>query len=93
MSSRFRHPLVAVGVTLLVLFGTQVLAEFYVVRTYAGPIATKISMTVLYAYTAVYLLLALGLLFRRRESVRTLVGRTVSTVRSAFSADGAERGA
>ena len=79
------------AVTLLVLFGTQVLAEFYVIRVYTEPVATNVSMTVLYAYTAVYLLLGLGLFVRRRESVRVLVDRTVSTARSALDTGGTER--
>ena len=79
------------AVTLLVLFGTQVLAEFYVIRVYTEPVATNVSMTVLYVYTAVYLLLGLGLFVRRRESVRVLVDRTVSTARSALDAGGTER--
>ncbi|ESP88537.1 sodium/calcium exchanger protein [Candidatus Halobonum tyrrellensis] len=72
------------AVGLLVLFLTQVLAEFYVIRTYAEPAATEVSMTILYAYTAVYVLLGVGLFATRRESLRRLGRRTASTARAAL---------
>jgi cation:H+ antiporter len=72
------------AVTLLVLFATQVLAEFFVIRTFAEPAATNVSMTILYAYTAVYVVLGVGLFVQRRDSVRHLAGRTVSNARAAF---------
>ena len=77
------------AIALLVLFVTQVLAEFYVIRALTGPAATNVSMTILYAYTAVYLVLAAGLFARRRESVRELGARTAAAARSALgSTDG-----
>jgi hypothetical protein len=60
------------------------LAEFYVVRTHAEPAATEISMLVLYAYTAVYLVLDAGLFVGCRGSVRILVARTVANARAAL---------
>ncbi|UPW01364.1 sodium:calcium antiporter [Halorussus gelatinilyticus] len=72
------------AVTLLVLFATQVLAEFYVIRTYAEPAATRISMSILYAYTAVYVVLGVGLLIARREGVRELLKRSTSNARTAL---------
>lgn len=69
------------AVALLLLFVTQVLAEFYVIQTYAEPAATNVSMSILYAYTAVYVVLGAGLFITRRESVRGLTERTVSTAR------------
>ncbi|WP_227379845.1 sodium/calcium exchanger protein [Haladaptatus halobius] len=72
------------AVALLVLFVTQVLAEFYVIQIYAEPTATNISMTILYAYTGVYIVLGIGLFITRRESVRRLVKRTLSTARAAL---------
>ncbi|MFB6141149.1 MAG: sodium:calcium antiporter [Halosimplex sp.] len=69
------------------LFATQVLAEFYVVRAYAEPAAAELSMAILYAYTAVYLLLGAALFVRRRESVRGLLRRTVANARAALRGD------
>ena len=74
------------GITLLVLFLTQVFTEFAIVRTVAEPRATELSILVLYAYTAVYLSLAVVLLYRRRGSVLHLVRRTATDARSAFGA-------
>ncbi|ELZ31183.1 sodium/calcium exchanger membrane region [Halogeometricum pallidum JCM 14848] len=76
------------AVTLLVLFVTQVLAEFYVIQTYGEPAATNLSMTILYAYTAVYLVLGFALFFKRRESLTELVGRTLSNARDAVGGGG-----
>jgi cation:H+ antiporter len=72
------------AVALLGLFATQVLAEFYVIQTYSEPAATNVSMTILYAYTAVYVVLGVGLFVLRRDSVRHLVRRTVSNARAAL---------
>jgi len=70
------------AIALLVLFTSQVLAEFYVIRTYADP--TDISITILLAYTVVYLVLALVLFYRRRASLRRLWERTFRAARSAL---------
>ncbi|WP_049987552.1 sodium/calcium exchanger protein [Halobellus rufus] len=72
------------ALALLGLFVTQVAAEFYIVQAYAEPTATSLSMAILYAYTAVYVVLGVGLVIRRRESVHELLERTVSTARSAL---------
>ncbi|RBI59126.1 sodium:calcium antiporter [halophilic archaeon] len=72
------------AVVLLVLFVTQVLAEFYVIQAYAKPTATNLSMDILYAYTAVYIILGIGLFIMRRNSVRQLVKQTFSTARAAL---------
>ncbi len=74
------------AVTLLVLFLTQVFAEFAIIRTVAEPRATELSILVLYAYTAVYLALAAVLLVKRREAVARLLRATVQSARSAFGA-------
>ncbi|MCG1002364.1 MULTISPECIES: sodium:calcium antiporter [Halobacterium] len=74
------------GITLLVLFLTQVFAEFAVIRLVAEPRATEISILMLYVYTAVYLALAAVLLVQRRESVARLVKVTIRGARSAFGA-------
>jgi len=72
------------ALTLLVLFSTQVLGEFYMIRTYSEPALTANSKTVLYAYTALYSVIAFALFVRRRKSLKTTVRRTVSVARSAF---------
>ena len=72
------------AVTLLVLFVSQVIAEFYVIQTYTDPAATNISISILYAYTVAYLVLGTGLFIVRRDSVRRLVKRTVSNAREAL---------
>ncbi|QSG08840.1 sodium:calcium antiporter [Halapricum desulfuricans] len=79
------------AIALLGLFVTQVVAEFAVVQTFAEPAATEVSMAILYVYTAVYVVLGVGLLFRRRESVRGLLRRTVSTTRAAIRTSQPER--
>jgi cation:H+ antiporter len=71
------------AIVLFVLFISQVLAEFYVIQTYADPTATNISITILYVYTVVYLVLGLALFVRHRESVRELLGRTATNAREA----------
>ncbi|RDI69993.1 sodium:calcium antiporter [Halopelagius longus] len=69
---------------LLVLFATQVLAEFYVIQTYTEPTTTTISISILYAYTVVYAVLGVGLFVKRRDSVRELLERSASNVRTAI---------
>ena len=77
------------AIALLVLFVTQVLAEFYLIQTYAEPVATNISINILYAYTAVYIVLGVGLFITRRENVRGLIERTISTGRAALGSGAA----
>jgi cation:H+ antiporter len=77
-------------VALLVLFVSQVVAEFYVIQTYAGATATEISLLILYAYTAVYIVLGVGLFAKRHGSARDLVADTVSDIRAAFGSDSAK---
>jgi cation:H+ antiporter len=72
------------AITLLVLFVTQVAAEFVVIQIYPEAVASTYSLWILYAYTAVYLVLGLWLLAHRREELRRMVGRAVSTARDAF---------
>ena len=72
------------AVVLLVLFASQVIAEFYVIRTVAEPAATNISITILYVYTVVYMVLSVGLFVRHRESLRELLGRTATNAREAM---------
>lgn len=72
------------AIALLILFATQVLVEFYVIQTYTEPTATTISISILYAYTAVYAVLGVGLFVKRRESVHELLERSVSNARTAI---------
>lgn len=74
------------AIALLVLFASQVLAEIYIIQTYSEPAATEISIFVLYAYTAVYAVLG-AVLIMRRESVKHLVSRTITTARGAIWSD------
>ena len=75
------------AIGLLVLFVSQVIAEFYVIQTYAEPTSTNISILILYAYTALYILLGIGLFVKRSESFRYLVKHTVSDIHTAIGAD------
>jgi cation:H+ antiporter len=76
------------AVALFVLFASQVAAEFYVIQTVSEPAATNISITILYVYTVVYLVLGLGLFVRHRESLRELLGRTATNAREAMGGSG-----
>ncbi|MFC3478483.1 sodium:calcium antiporter [Halobacterium litoreum] len=74
------------AVTLLVLFVSQVVAEYYVIQTVASEArATELSIQILYAYTAVYLALAAVLFWLRRDSLQRLVQRTLRNASAAFS--------
>ena len=66
------------ALALLGLFASQVIAEFYVIQAYADPTATAFSITILYGYTAVYLLLGGGLVIVRWRSVKQLLRYTAS---------------
>ena len=78
------------AVALLLLFVTQVLAEFYVVQTYAEPAATNISMSILYAYTAAYIVLGVGLFITRHENFRKLFNRTALNAQVAIGDDASQ---
>ncbi|GKZ14723.1 sodium:calcium antiporter [Haladaptatus sp. T7] len=73
------------ALTLFVLFASQVVLEFGVLQLVSEPTAASLSLTLLHAYTVVYVLLGGWLFVRRRENVRRLTGRTVATVRNAFT--------
>ena len=67
---------------LLVLFLTQVFAEFLIIRDLvAFPFD---SYELLVGYTVVYVVLAVGLFVARREALRRLVARAVTTAQTAF---------
>jgi cation:H+ antiporter len=74
------------AVILLVLFVSQVVAEYAVILTTASSLReTELSIAILYAYTVVYLALALGLFWYRRRALRGIVAETLTTIRNAFS--------
>ncbi|MFB6168477.1 MAG: sodium/calcium exchanger protein [Haloferacaceae archaeon] len=73
------------AVGLFVLFLSQVLIEFGAIILYTSEAAAEtFSITVLYAYTLIYLVVGTYLFYRRREEVRTLVGQTAETARDAL---------
>jgi cation:H+ antiporter len=76
------------AVALLGLFLSQVLAEFAILRFLGEPVTVGplsiTSIDVLLAYTAVYLVLGVVLLWRRRTAVVALLGRTGATARAAL---------
>ncbi|MFC6836408.1 sodium/calcium exchanger protein [Halomarina ordinaria] len=76
------------AVALLVLFVSQVAIEFVIIRTYTGATAETLSIDVLYAYTALYLVVGLWLFYRRRADLRTLLADTAITAQDAISPRG-----
>jgi len=56
-----------------------------VIRTMADAAATELSILILYAYTAVYLVIGGALFVARRDEVRQIFGRTAANARSAMS--------
>jgi cation:H+ antiporter len=72
------------AVALFGLFITQVVAEFVVIRTVAEPLAGTYSLTILYGYTVLYIVLGLALFATRRDDLRRLFGQTRATAREAI---------
>ncbi|WP_458210045.1 sodium:calcium antiporter [Haladaptatus sp. NG-SE-30] len=73
------------AVMLLVLFLSQVILEFFIIREIiAFPLSTY---ELLLAFSAIYIVLGLGLFFFRRTAFRRLLRRTVGTVSNAVSSD------
>ena len=75
---------------LLVLFLSQVVAEFYFIRTMGEAAAEANSILLLEAFTVLYMVLGLGLLIARRGDIREVATLTRSTVRDAVDG-GAEQ--
>uniref|UniRef100_UPI003742F998 sodium/calcium exchanger protein n=1 Tax=Saliphagus sp. LR7 TaxID=2282654 RepID=UPI003742F998 len=69
------------AVGLLVLFLSQVAIEFAIIQTVSEPQATALSIDVLYAYTAIYLIIGAWLFYTRREALRDLLSRTMGSIR------------
>ncbi|WP_135851827.1 sodium/calcium exchanger protein [Halorussus salinus] len=72
------------AVVLLVLFVSQVAAEFWIIQTMADAQAHELSMLILYAYTAVYVVLGVGLFVARRDELRGIYDRTAANARNAL---------
>ncbi|WP_349292249.1 sodium:calcium antiporter [Halobacterium zhouii] len=71
--------------TLLVLFVTQVVAEYYVIVTTASEArATEISILILYAYTVLYIVLGAALLVSRRQQLQALFRTAAGDARDAM---------
>ena len=69
------------AVVLFVLFISQVLVEFALIREYV--VLPITSQELLYGYTALYLVLAVGILAARRRSLLDLLGLAGDAVRTA----------
>ncbi|MFC5970485.1 sodium/calcium exchanger protein [Halomarina salina] len=78
------------AVGLFVLFISQVAIEFAFIVTLSESAAETYSLWVLYAYTVVYLVLGGYLFVARRDELRSLFGRTVTTAREAFGDETAQ---
>jgi cation:H+ antiporter len=72
------------AVVLFVLFISQVLAEFYVIQIYTDPAQTNLNLLILYAYTALYVVLGVLLFVKHRGNLRELLERTASNARNAM---------
>jgi cation:H+ antiporter len=76
------------AVLLLVLFVSQVAAEYVVIITTASPVReTELSIAILYAYTVVYLAISLGMFWYRRDEVAGIFRRSATTARNALSGE------
>ena len=72
------------ALVLLVLFVSQVVAEFWVIQTMGDAQAHELSILILYAYTAVYLVIGTALFVTRRDELRAILGRTATSARRAM---------
>ncbi|RDI71262.1 sodium:calcium antiporter [Halopelagius longus] len=69
------------AVALLVLFVSQVVAEFAIIRTVAEPLAETYSIYLLVGYSVVYMILGVALVARRFDDFRRLTRITAATIR------------
>lgn len=72
------------AIALLLLFFSQVVAEFYVIQTTTEPTTANLSILILYIYTGIYLVVGVGLFIKRRESVQELIEHTTMNIRNAI---------
>jgi cation:H+ antiporter len=76
------------ALVLLVLFVSQVVAEYVVIVTTASPVReTELSIAILYAYTVLYLAISLGMFWYRRGAVAGIFRESATTVRDALSGE------
>jgi len=75
------------ALVLLVLFLSQVVTEFYFIRTMTEAAAEANSVLLLEAYTVLYLVLTVGLLATRRDEMRAVASLTGATIREAVGGD------
>jgi len=76
------------AVTLLVLFASQVIAEFYIIRAFPAPRAEELSMLLLDGYAVVYVLIGLALFATRREELAAVAEDTQAAIRGAVGRRG-----
>jgi cation:H+ antiporter len=77
------------AVILLVLFVSQVAAEYVVILTTTSAAReTELSIAILYAYAVLYVVLSVGLLWYRRDEVAGIVRQSAVTARDALGGDG-----
>ena len=69
------------ALALLVLFISQVGTEFALIRLFPEAVAEQYSIYLLLAYTAVYIILGVGLLVYRRQHLRHLTRVTMANIR------------
>ncbi|ELZ27168.1 ca2+/na+ antiporter [Halogeometricum pallidum JCM 14848] len=69
------------AVTILVLFVSQVVLEFALIELYPTAVAEQYSVSLLLGYSVLYVVLGLGLLFRRRGDLRRLWTLTAKNIR------------
>jgi cation:H+ antiporter len=74
------------AIALLVLFISQVVAEYAIIQFVADPArAEELSILVLDGYTVVYLALGLALFVLRRDELAHIANATVTTIQDAFT--------
>jgi len=77
------------AVVLLVLFASQVVAEYTVILTTASAAReTELSIAILYAYAVLYVVLSVALLWYRRDEVAGIFRRSAVTARDALGSGG-----
>jgi cation:H+ antiporter len=75
------------AVSLLVLFTSQVVAEFALIRLFPAPLADQYSLWLLYAYTTIYLVACGLLLVRDHREIRPVLERSLATIQDAWNPD------